>query len=167
MKRPAYRKSGNNFGGMLSQGGVKPSFIEKADPLALVCGLPEGDRAQRRMEIQALLQNRTALTRHADGVELQWAFSEETARSLLEFIFFERTCCKTFSYELGSRLHTTKSHCGCGRPQSRSRHCKRFTAESANPPWGAQRLLAPASVVARYPNRRLEPAPVPPHRSSA
>jgi hypothetical protein len=75
--------------------------MDKSDPLALVCALPEGDRAQRRLEIQALLQNRTALTRHPDGVELQWAFSEETARSLLEFIFFERTCCKTFSYELG------------------------------------------------------------------
>jgi hypothetical protein len=75
--------------------------MEKTDPLALVCALPEGDRAQRRMEIQALLQNRRALTRHPDGVELQWAFSEETARSLLEFIFLERACCKTFSYELG------------------------------------------------------------------
>ncbi len=74
--------------------------MENSDPLALVCALPEGDRAQRRIEIQALLQNRTAFTRHPDGVELQWEFSEETARSLLDFIFFERTCCKTFSYEL-------------------------------------------------------------------
>jgi hypothetical protein len=74
---------------------------KQADPLAMVCALPEGDRAQRRIEIQALLQNRTAFTRHPDGVELEWTFSEETARSLLEFIFFERSCCKTFSYELG------------------------------------------------------------------
>jgi hypothetical protein len=74
--------------------------MEKSDPLALVCELPEGDRAQRRIEIQTLLQNRTALTRHPDGVELQWEFCEETARGLLEFIFFERTCCKTFTYEL-------------------------------------------------------------------
>ena len=74
--------------------------MEKADPMALVCALPEGDRAQRRSEIQALLQNRTAFTRHPDGVELEWLFSEETARSLLDFILFERTCCKTFTYEL-------------------------------------------------------------------
>ena len=74
--------------------------MEKADPMALVCALPVGDRAQRRSEIQPLLQNRTAFTRHPDGIELQWEFSEETARSLLDFIFFERTCCKTFSYEL-------------------------------------------------------------------
>jgi hypothetical protein len=75
--------------------------MEKADPMALVCALPEGDRAQRRIEIQALLQTRTAFTRHPDGVELEWQFSEETARSLLEFILFERTCCESFSYELG------------------------------------------------------------------
>jgi hypothetical protein len=75
-------------------------FMEKADPMALVCALPEGDRAQRRSEIQSLLQKRTAFTRHPDGVELEWRFSEETARSLLDFILFERTCCKTFTYEL-------------------------------------------------------------------
>ena len=74
--------------------------MEKADPMALVCALPDGDRAQRRSEIQTLLQNRTALTRHPDGVELQWEFSDETARSLLDFILFERACCKTFTYEL-------------------------------------------------------------------
>ena len=76
------------------------SFMEQSDPTALVCTLPDGDRAQRRTEIQALLQSRTALTRHPDGVELQWEFSEETASSLLDFILFERTCCKTFTYEL-------------------------------------------------------------------
>jgi hypothetical protein len=75
--------------------------MEQSDPMALVCALPEGDRAQRRSEIQTLLQNRTAFTRHPDGVELEWEFSEETARTLLDFILFERTCCKTFTYELG------------------------------------------------------------------
>jgi hypothetical protein len=34
-------------------------------------------------------------------VELLWGFSEEIARSLLEFVLFERTCCNSFSYELG------------------------------------------------------------------
>ncbi len=66
----------------------------------MVCTLPEGTLPQRRLEIQALLQSRTALTRHIDGVELEWTFSEETARTLLDFILFERICCKTFTYEL-------------------------------------------------------------------
>ena len=74
--------------------------MEKADPMALACALPEGDRAQRRVEIQSLLHKRTAFTLHADGVELEWGFSEDTAGSLLEFVLFERTCCKSFSYEL-------------------------------------------------------------------
>jgi hypothetical protein len=75
---------------------------KQPDPLAMVCTLPEGTLSQRRLEIQALLESRIALTRHIDGVELQWAFSEETARSLLDFILFERACCKTFTYELRS-----------------------------------------------------------------
>jgi hypothetical protein len=73
---------------------------KQPDPLAMVCTLPEGTLSQRRLEIQALLQSRTAVTRHPDGVELEWMFSEETARSLLDFILFERICCQTFTYEL-------------------------------------------------------------------
>jgi hypothetical protein len=66
----------------------------------IVCNLPEGALAQRRIEIQALFAERTALTRHPDGVELEWSFSEETASNLLDFILFERRCCQTFTYEL-------------------------------------------------------------------
>jgi hypothetical protein len=65
------------------------------------CTLPAGALALRRLEIQELFKGRTAVTRHPDGVELQWTFSEETARMLLEFVFFERLCCKAFAYELG------------------------------------------------------------------
>jgi hypothetical protein len=66
----------------------------------IVCTLPEGALAQRRIEIHALFQTRTKLTHHPDGLELEWLFSEETARGLLDFILFERACCKTFTYEL-------------------------------------------------------------------
>jgi hypothetical protein len=65
------------------------------------CTLPDGALAQRRLELQELFKGRTAVTRYPDGVELQWTFSEETARMLLEFVFFERVCCKAFTYELG------------------------------------------------------------------
>ena len=68
----------------------------------IVCTLPEGALAQRRIEIHALFQTRTALTHHPDGLELEWLFSEETARGLLDFILFERACCQTFTYELHS-----------------------------------------------------------------
>jgi hypothetical protein len=69
--------------------------------MEMQCTLPEGALAERRLAIQELFKGRTAVTRHADGVELQWTFSEETARTLLEFVFFERVCCQTFTYELG------------------------------------------------------------------
>jgi hypothetical protein len=75
-------------------------MTEGADPLALLCTLPEGARPQRRAEIQALLASRKALIHYDDGVEMTFAFSEESARGLLDFIFFERLCCKTFTYEL-------------------------------------------------------------------
>ena len=73
---------------------------KQPDPMAIVCALPEGDRSQRRREIQKLLENRASFICQADGVELQWAFSAETVRGLLDFILFERTCCSTFTYEL-------------------------------------------------------------------
>jgi hypothetical protein len=70
--------------------------------MEIVCTLPEGELRQRRIEIQALFAQRASLTRHPDGVELEWPFSEEIARSLLDFILFERSCCQSFSYELRS-----------------------------------------------------------------
>jgi hypothetical protein len=73
---------------------------KQPDPMALICALPEGTLAERRLAIQALLKSRTAVIRHPYGVELQWTFSEEAARGLLDFVLFERTCCKTFTYEL-------------------------------------------------------------------
>jgi hypothetical protein len=69
----------------------------------IVCALPEGDLAQRRIEIHALFATRTQLTQHPDGLELEWLFSAEAARGLLDFILFERACCQTFTYELRSR----------------------------------------------------------------
>jgi len=68
----------------------------------IVCTLPEGALAQRRIEIHALFQTRTALKQHPDGLELEWLFSEKTAHCLLDFILFERACCKNFTYELRS-----------------------------------------------------------------
>jgi hypothetical protein len=68
----------------------------------IVCTLPKGAMAQRRIEIHALFETRTKLTHHPDGLELEWIFSEEAARYLLDFILFERACCKTFTYELST-----------------------------------------------------------------
>jgi hypothetical protein len=75
--------------------------MNDVDPLALVCTLPAGVRSERRVEIQALLETRTSFTLHPDGIELAFGFTEETARTLLGFILFERQCCHSFQYELG------------------------------------------------------------------
>ncbi len=68
--------------------------------MEIQCTLPEGALAARRAAIQELFKTRTAVNRHPDGVELEWPFTEETARALLEFVFFERVCCNAFAYEL-------------------------------------------------------------------
>jgi hypothetical protein len=68
----------------------------------ILCTLPEGTLAQRRFEIHALFETRTRLTHQADGLELEWPFSEQTARALLDFILFERACCNAFAYELST-----------------------------------------------------------------
>jgi hypothetical protein len=73
---------------------------KQPDPMQIVCALPKGDQAQRRVEIQNLLESRASFVCQVDGVEVQWAFSVETVRGLLDFILFERTCCSTFTYEL-------------------------------------------------------------------
>lgn len=70
------------------------------DPLALVCSLPNEDRRQRLIEIQALLQKRSYSVRVRDGVLLEWPFSAEAAQGLLDFVLFERVCCASFCYEL-------------------------------------------------------------------
>jgi hypothetical protein len=74
--------------------------MDDVDPLALVCTLPAGVRSERRGEIQTLLETRTAFTLHPDGIELVFKFSEQAARMLLDFVFFERQCCNSFQYEL-------------------------------------------------------------------
>ncbi len=71
-----------------------------SDPMAIVCNLPEEKLRQRLGEIQELLQKRSGHIPQADGVVLEWAFSEETSRTLLDFILFERVCCNSFRYEL-------------------------------------------------------------------
>jgi hypothetical protein len=73
---------------------------KQPDPMTIVCALPEGDRSQRRVEIQELLESRASFICQVDGVELQWTFSVETVRGLLDFILIERTCCSAFTYEL-------------------------------------------------------------------
>src|ERR1700681_4840959 len=77
------------------------SASDVPDPMRLVCTLPEGSRPERRIEIQTVFEGRTAFTVHPDGVELEFGASEEIARTLLQFIFFERSCCTSFTYELG------------------------------------------------------------------
>jgi hypothetical protein len=72
----------------------------EAASTALACSLPPNALPARRAEIQTLFKNRIGSTVQPDGVELTFAVSEEAIQTLLDFILFERRCCKTFTYEL-------------------------------------------------------------------
>ena len=141
--------------------------MEKADPMALVCALPEDDRTQRRLEIQALLHIRTAVILHSDG----WNWSGGSQRKP------HAACSTSFSSSApaarvsltssGLRHRRPVSLCGCGHPRSRFRHSRRSTVESWYRPCSVQQSPASVWVVARHPNRHLRPQPALPRRSSA
>ena len=68
----------------------------------MICTLPAPEFRQRRVEIQSYLDAAAAITRLPDGVELSFAPSPELAHSLIDFILFERACCRSLTYELRS-----------------------------------------------------------------
>ncbi len=66
----------------------------------LACTLPEGEAGQRRLEVGKLFAQPVRTTTIPDGVELEYASDDVTARALYDFVMFERRCCAQLSYEL-------------------------------------------------------------------
>jgi len=67
---------------------------------AIACRLTDDAFDRRRTEAGALFANATRITAIAGGVELAFAGDDETARTLLDFVCYERRCCPTLSYGL-------------------------------------------------------------------
>lgn len=68
------------------------------DGLGLICKLPGQDLTERRKEIAALFATALDCREIEGGTELSFASSEDAARTLLDFILFERVCCPTLAY---------------------------------------------------------------------
>jgi hypothetical protein len=66
-----------------------------------VCSMPPLQGQERRERIHDLLARATAWASREDGVFLEFPGTEDTARTLLEFVLAERRCCAHFAYELG------------------------------------------------------------------
>jgi hypothetical protein len=66
-----------------------------------VCSMPALEGQERRERIQDLFARATTWASREDGVSLEFAGTDDTARTLLEFVLAERRCCAHFAYELG------------------------------------------------------------------
>ena len=73
---------------------------DSEEAMALVCTLPKGLQSERRIDIQRVFEGHRAFRAIAHGVEVDFGASEEIARTLLDFVLFERVCCNSFTYEL-------------------------------------------------------------------
>ncbi len=67
---------------------------------ALSCTLPEGEARARRAELGRIFSAALNGSAIEDGVELEYAGDDDTARALLDFVLFERRCCADLRYEL-------------------------------------------------------------------
>ncbi len=73
---------------------------DSASFATLSCSLPAPDVALRRAEAARVFRASVARREIPGGMHLDYADDDETARSLLAFVLFERRCCSTLSYRL-------------------------------------------------------------------
>lgn len=77
------------------------STINKNNPAPLVCTLAAGELANRREEImQKLLKQATDVREIDQGFEFIFLGEEALVSDLMEFIRFERNCCRFLSFDL-------------------------------------------------------------------
>jgi hypothetical protein len=74
---------------------------ETTEPvMGAICKLPAPELAARRKEIAALFGEALDCRDMGDGVQLEFAGTDGTARKLLDFVLFERECCPSLGYRL-------------------------------------------------------------------
>ena len=85
---------------------------------ALSCTLPEGEAGRRRAEVGRLFANARRVSELPDGVELEFAGDDATARALFDFVMFERQCCAQLRFDLRFiPEHSAVSLCITGAPE--------------------------------------------------
>jgi len=68
--------------------------------LPLACSLSGQEEAERRDEVEKILEACLRVDELEDGYEFRFPGSAEWAAKLTEFIVFERDCCPFFAFEL-------------------------------------------------------------------
>jgi hypothetical protein len=87
--------------GSIRDGQCACSDEEVDTALDQVCNILPLEGQERRERIRDLLARATAWASREDDVFLEFPGTEDTARTLLEFVLAERRCCTRFTYELG------------------------------------------------------------------
>ena len=70
------------------------------EALALVCNLPADSQAARRVDVFEVLASAMSAKSLADGVELSFPNTDDTASSIFGLVLAERNCCPQFHYEI-------------------------------------------------------------------
>lgn len=72
-----------------------------ANELPIACSLPEQELARRREELAGdIFKNIQQVQELVDGYALRFPGDKDWATKLLDFIMFERECCRFFTFEL-------------------------------------------------------------------
>jgi hypothetical protein len=72
----------------------------RGDALPIVCTLSNEERAQRADEVTDLLGDALEVRDLQNGFAFRFPGSEDWAVRLLDYIVFERRCCRFFTFEL-------------------------------------------------------------------
>src|SRR5215218_5973858 len=82
--------------------------------LPLACSLSGQEEAERRDEVEKILEACLRVDELEDGYEFRFPGSAECAAKLTEFIVFERDCCRSSPSSSSSSRGEVPSGCACG-----------------------------------------------------
>src|SRR5713226_6341737 len=70
------------------------------DEVPLACTLTESERVTRKEEVNSLFKHVQQVNELADGYALRFPGGDTWANELMQFINFERGCCRFFTFAL-------------------------------------------------------------------
>lgn len=76
--------------------------------LPIACSLTPDELGQRSAELESLFAHATDAREHSEGYSFAFPAEPSEARTLLDFVLFERACCPFFTFSLAfPSPHTT------------------------------------------------------------
>jgi hypothetical protein len=81
-------------------------------PSAIACSLPPDQWPRRARALAVIFDNARSVREEYGGLTLEFEYSPERARALLELVMAERECCRFMSFrlDLGAELDGLRLH---------------------------------------------------------